>query len=48
LQNTPPHIIEQLCATMHLMIPYISKDSLWATTPTSVSTTRKHSRIVPK
>jgi DNA-binding MarR family transcriptional regulator len=28
LQNTPPHIIEQLCATMHLMIPYLSKDSL--------------------
>ena len=48
LHDVPPHIIEQFCATMHLMIPYISKDSLWATTPTSVLTTRKHSRIAPK
>jgi len=28
LQNVPPPIIEQLCATMHLMIPHISKDTL--------------------
>jgi DNA-binding MarR family transcriptional regulator len=28
LQNVPPPIIEQLCDTMHVMIPYLSKDSL--------------------
>jgi DNA-binding MarR family transcriptional regulator len=28
LHTIPPHIIEQICDTMHLMIPYLSKDSL--------------------
>lgn len=28
LHNTPAHIVEQFCATMHLMLPYLSKDSL--------------------
>lgn len=28
LHNVPPYIVEQFCATMHLMLPYLSKDSL--------------------
>ena len=28
LQNVPPAIVEQLYDTMHVMIPYLSKDSL--------------------
>lgn len=28
LHTVPPHVIEQLCATMQLLIPYLPKDSL--------------------